>query len=459
MKMNELKALYAGILAATISTGAAAGTVTSDGPDVVIKTHSGFEAATADGNFRFQLGGRLMWDMDSADGIYNQLDNGKDSGNMEFRRARIELKGTAYKDWHYELGIDLFDGSDQENAGAGNTIDQAYIKYTGFEPAWISAGRSKTPFGLEEITSSKRISTIERSIISDFHPAAGKQQNIAVGGDLADMFTWHAALVDQEATDGTDGTKTFGYGGRVTFSPVHDDGKVLHFGLAYYDANPDVNDGARDTIFRTRMGVHTAEDGGAFRPRLRTDGTTPHALDKDETVGLEAAFVTGPFSLQGEYFQRDMRVANVATGASVVDPEAEGYYLQGTWTLTGESRSYKWKDGKFDRVKPGGRNGAWELVGRWESVELDTDVATASELEFELLTLGLNWYVNRNVTMKLNYLDAQVDGLDAANQAVIAANAAYGGNGGFDTVAGLAAGGANADEDGRAVTMRLQYDF
>ncbi len=453
----ENRVIRWGALAAPLMVAGAveAGVVTSDGPDILLKTDSGFTAETADGAFKFDLGGRIMFDLDSADGIYNQVDNGVNGEPMEFRRIRVELSGTAYRDWHYVLKTELGDTNDSENGGA-NGVDEVSIAYTGWDLATLKAGRFNSPFGLEQLTSSKWIATPERSIISDFHPAAGKQQAIQVSGDFAGMFGWQLALVDAEKFDGSDGSKEFAHAARMSFSPVHDEGSILHFALAYFDANANVGGGGtEDTVFRTRLGVHTAEDGGGagLRPRVRAD------LNHDETIGLEAAGVFGPFSLQGEYFVREMDVAG-----SALSPENKGYYLQGTWTLTGEPRSYKWKDGKFDAVKPKGKGGAWELVAKYESVESDLDVATVRDIEIELLTLGVNWYINKNVRVMLHYLDLSTDGLDTANATAIDAagyriSGAGSGVGLTNPVTDSRFLTAGSDEDGNAVSARLQYVF
>ncbi|MCB2487441.1 porin, partial [Listeria monocytogenes] len=52
----------ASALALAGSAQAFAGTVTTDGADIVIKTKGGLEGATTDKEFSFKLGGRLQAD-------------------------------------------------------------------------------------------------------------------------------------------------------------------------------------------------------------------------------------------------------------------------------------------------------------------------------------------------------------------------------------------------------------
>ncbi len=79
-------------------------------------------------------------------------------------------------------------------------------------------------------------------------------------------------------------------------------------------------------------------------------------VDHADQFGLEAAGVFGPFSVQGEYQTADFDGAN--DGASDVD--TGGYYVQASYILTGESRGYTGKAGKFDKVRPKGR-----VPGNW----------------------------------------------------------------------------------------------
>lgn len=72
----------------------------------------------------------------------------------------------------------------------------------------------------------------------------------------------------------------------------------------------------------------------------------------------------------------------------------DGFYVYGTWFLTGETRQFR--DGNFDRVKPQkpveeGGAGAFELTVRYDRLDLsETPVLAHSGNRAESLTLGLN---------------------------------------------------------------------
>ncbi len=437
------KTLYAGVASAMFAGGATAGVVTSDGADIVIKTQSGFEAATTDGQFKFKVDGRLQLDFDSFDGIYNDGDTNADAWDTEIRRARVGFSGTAYQDWHYNVVVNLV-GS---GAAAGDLLDHAYIEYTGFDFADISIGRFKPPIGLEVLTSSKWITTIERSSMFEMTSADGIAKRIGIGinGNLADQFTWAYSAFDSqfdEPDNTPTGASTEGsileHTARLTWSPIHESDQVVHLGVAH--AWRDLEGNAVTNLVDTEFGIHLAKDD------FRTDGD---AVFDDTTTIFEAAYLIGPFSLQGEFMDREVDVRNVA-GTVRSDLQIDGYYLQGAWTVTGESRSYKWKDGKFDKIKPKGEHGAIELVAKFEDYMVDFDIPAAAndEVDIKILTLGVNWYVNQAVKMSLNYVDAEADGMSTLPAA---AGTAYS-VGGMTDISGT-------EEDGKAVTARIQYVF
>ena len=143
-----------------------AGQVISNGADIKISTTGGIKAATSDGEYKFQLGGRMMWDYDSFD--YSDV-GGAEGSDSELRRGRIYVKGTIRKNWSYKLQLEF--GSTEEADGS-NTVDleDAYVVYGGL-PVQLKFGRFHRPVGLEELTSSKNISTIERAEFWYFVPS------------------------------------------------------------------------------------------------------------------------------------------------------------------------------------------------------------------------------------------------------------------------------------------------
>lgn len=422
-------------LALAVSAQAFAGTVTTDGTDLVIKTKGGLEVATTDKEFSFKLGGRLQFDAGSFDGFYTR--NGNRADESYLRRGRLELSGVAYTDWGYTFNRNFGDSGSQDD------WDELSISYTGWQPVQLTVGRMDPTFGLEEAVSSKWITAIERSAIYDLAPWVNDHLNgegIRLRTTMGGMFHGEVGAYrqDQVGIQDEDGQNNTTFVARGVFAPIVQDNQVLHFGLSA--ATREMEAGTNELI-RTRLSVRgTTEDtvngnratfGGA-----RLDGT-------DQVWGAEAAYMMGPFSIQGEYLARTAEGDEVLNGNDN-DLEASGYNVQVAYTLTGESRSYKLDGGKFDKIKPKSKQfGAWEVFYRYDDITVDETAvapsnagllgltANTAEASAQIHTVGVNWYANENVKISANYLNTSVD--DIVN--------------------------ANGDDDGDAISLRAQYAF
>jgi phosphate-selective porin OprO and OprP len=377
---------------AALSGTAVAGTVTTAGDDLIIGSKGDLSIATKEGDFSFAIDGRMMWDADYFDGVHHNASSNADPGSnafeSELRRARLAFKGTVYSDWHYK-----FQYTFNADSGGKNQLEDAYIKYTGWDIADITVGKYKFPFGLEELVSSKHISTIERSAMVEFVRAGRSQQNIQLSKGSKN-YSWAFGLYEGAADE--NGSELYNLAGRVTFAPIVADDQVVHLGAAVFKS--DIDDSVPvNTSFTQRLSVHTA-DKIALTSNLNANDHIQY--------GLEAAWMHGPFSLQSEYVSSSWE-------DDTNEVEYSGYYVQGTWTLTGESRSYKGKSGIFDKISPKGANGAVELVAKFEQGEIDDDRTGAIENGFDNITVGVNWYVNKNVRLSANYITTSLDEDDA----------------------------------------------
>ncbi|MEX6504191.1 OprO/OprP family phosphate-selective porin [Pseudomonas zhanjiangensis] len=411
----------ASALTLAVSAQAFAGTVTTDGTDIVIKTKGGLEVATTDKSFGFKLGGRLQADFDSFDGLYTA--NGNRGDEPYFRRAYIELSGVAYQDFKYALNVDFA-------ADNGNSkVDEASIAYTGFSPLTLKVGRFDPDFGLEKATSSKWITTIERSAIYDLADWVNDKSDgmgVQVSGMTAGMVYGSAGYFHREGTENedADGQSNGGFNLRGVIAPMAEPGNVLHFGLNY--AQREVED--FDGRVRSRMNVRgMTENGKNKQDRIIFAPGVAGQFDGDSAWGAEFAYAMGPFSVQSEYLVRDI---DAKSGSARGDREATGYNVQLAYTLTGEARGYKLDGAKFDAIKPTNKQtGAWELVYRYDNLQAEESGFT--DTEGKLHTLGVNWYANESVKVAANYIKAKVD--NTSN--------------------------ANGDDDGDAISLRVQYVF
>ena len=385
------------------------GMVKSKKEDITISTTGGgIKVKSSNGN-EFKIGGRLMYDYDSYDDFWD----GEDAEENEIRRSRITLSGKSGKNWSYKFTTNI----DHEDEGA--SVDTGYLKYSS-KPMYAMLGKYKRPGMLEERTSSKWISTIERSIINELSGAViGKPSfgGISVGfATKGDMPMSGVVGVYDDEVEEDDGGDVYGVGARFSIMPKLSDDSFIHAGASFYTVDYKGN----DHRMRTRMGVHTT--GRPFE-------TNSHESDDIDQFGVELAYVNGPFSLQGEFMNVESDGTDDAAcgaagtyteeteeteemfsdAANTCDIEMDGFYLQAAYTLTGETRGYKGGSGAFAAIKPKNEDGAWEVVARYEDADIDIPGRSLSA-DLERMVLGVNWYVNKNVKFMLNYVDSEVDG-------------------------------------------------
>lgn len=424
-------------LALAVSAQAFAGTVSTDGADIVIKTKGGLEVGTVDKEFSFKLGGKLQWDATSFDGLMagRQAKPFDDTFNTFIRRGEIGFEGVAYKDWGYGLRVSYDEGDSTD-------FDRAYITYSGLDFVDITVGQFGVDYGLENTTSSSWITGIERPFMYDFLNGTADAHfgvNLMHTGENYGLMV-QAANYEKKESDGND--ELFGYTLRANWAPYLNGTDVVHLGANYHSNNPDDN----SSSVRTRMGIRSDDDARiAFGSTAKTD--------KDVEWLLEAGAQFGSFRAAAEYFQR--QVSGETAGGADADVDASGYYGQVSYMIGG-ARGYKAGAGKWD--KPTDMKGTFEVFARYESNTIDADAGavptqlmsgivgvvaqnTSSDFTADAVVAGVNYFATPAIRMSLNYVDYQVDNINT-NASVTKNGKTY-----------------KVEDDGKAIVGRLQYVF
>ena len=359
-----------------------------------------------------RFGGRIQFDMNFPH-FSDEMESafGDPEDRFFFRRARLFIRGTLYKAIDFKAEYDF--------AGDEVTFTDVYIRandlpYVGN----IYAGRFKPPFGLEELTSSRFITLQERSLTDAFVP--GRELGFMFENTVFDdRATWGFAITrpdDNSSSSIDDLDLTV----RFTGVPLyHDEGKrLLHLGLAYSWRNRRNSESISfDTSPEARINTNRSFDDEQIN-NVKFVDTGDLTVSEAHTLGFEAAFVHGPFSVQGEVMGALPRgLSGDPTEDDVDDMRFWGYYAIVSYFLTGEHRAYDTGSGTFERPKVKrpffrqGGVGAWELAFRVSGIDLDdADTINDSDGGRELnLTFGVNWYPNPNTRVTMNYVTGWVD--------------------------------------------------
>jgi phosphate-selective porin OprO and OprP len=415
-------------------------------PTAVVRMSPNFRPAicSPDGLNCISITSRLHFDVGGYDYRPNTVNTAPqhlDDG-VNARRARLGVLGTFNGDWNYGLVFDFGGSSDGFGGSSGVTctggvtckvgllpggitsaIQNAYVSYVGIKGLAIEGGYMDSLFTLDEATSSNDIMFLERasSQVIASNIAAGDFRS-QVGARWWNDWFWVGAYatgptsgaIHSGSSNPPDGaTEQFGGFTRAAVQLVREKDYTLHVGggvAALFKP-------ALDRI--TNAKTLTLSD----RPEIRIDpsftilSTSSIAnVRRAQVYTVEAAASAGPLYFQGEYFWYNVdRLA--VTGLPAL--QFQGGYAQASWVITGETRSYNAGNGAYNGVTPKesfswahGGWGAWEIAGRYSVMDLNDRLGFADGIaggKQQVYTLGLNWYVNRNMRFMLDYFHGKID--------------------------------------------------
>lgn len=361
-----------------------------------VETKGKLEWSTPEGDFKWRLGGRIhadaaFYDNDtSSTGEFTGLDDG-----VDFRRARLVTEATLWRNWQLKFEYDFAD-----DGGVDAGLRDVYLRYLfGGQQPYITVGQFKEYRGLESWSSANDITFIERALPSRaFSPPDARRLGVGVSTYGQDLWTLSAGIYGKNASgediggvEIEDDPDPLAFVGRLTFSPLHTETRIVHLGAS----GSWLDSGNNLVEFRERpeaaIGAERLIDTGEFD------------VDTLTRYGVETLAIYGPFSLQGEYFlahvERDL--------PGEPDVSFPGWYVYGSWILTGESRGYDFVEGRFKNPKPKGivgkgGIGAWEIAARYSTLDLNDEGIDGGEEKN--LTVGLNWYPTPVFKFMANYV-------------------------------------------------------
>jgi phosphate-selective porin OprO/OprP len=343
----------------------------------------------------------------------NAIVNGQPLGDIQngadFRRARLAAVGDVWDNVGYMVEFDF------ASPGRPNFMD-VWLDLRDLPVGTLRVGQWRQPFGMDALTSAKELTFLERALPNAFIPF--RQIGVGLSDHNEDWRVTWAGSVFRYPVDffGGDVGDNGGYGfsGRLTWLVLEgDDNQTLHVGGNYCFADP-----SNDLLqFRNQPELFVGESTGPLPPP--TDG--PANLPPFVDTGLISANNFNLFGaeLAGSYgsFLAQSEVLAMSVYQMGGQPTANfwGAYAQLSYVLTGEVRPYNKAGGVYTRVvpnKPFGTGpcsgcGAWEIAGRWSTIDLTDQNILGNELQD--WTLGLNWYLNKYTKFQFNYIRPNLD--------------------------------------------------
>jgi phosphate-selective porin OprO/OprP len=369
---------------------------------------SGFTISSADTNFAVALHGVLQ--VDSRTFENNNHVAGIDT--ILLRRARPILSGTVFRDYDF-LFVPDFGGGTPGAVGTPTVFD-AYLNYRYSPELQLQAGKFKTPTGLEQLQADVNTSFNERSLVTDLVP--NRDLGFAVHGDLwGGVLSYTAGIFngvgDARNSNNTDFDNSREFDGRLFVLPFK--GTKLtalqNFGIG-------VAGGYGTMSVTNTIGLPNTTGGTA--PGYATDGqqqffaytNNVFATGTHWRLSPQAYYYYGPLSLLGEYAISDQQVRRTV-GANVfsADLQNTAWEITGGWVLTGEDASFAGVTPRRPFDPRNGAWGAWQLVARYAELNIDqaafpvfSNPGTSASAA-QAWSLGLNWYLNRNVRLNASY--------------------------------------------------------
>lgn len=290
----------------------------------------------------------------------------------EVRRLRGEFNGNLNPAWDYRIQYDF--APDEPEA------KDIYVRYNGIENTRFTIGNFKVFAGLEELTSSNNMTFIERGLPN----ALVTQRRMGVGFQRwSARYSFAAAIYGNESNNLDRGK---GVSARFAYRPDLGQGQLLHLG---------VNASMEDNFDDDRLRLRTRPEAHQDSHRIIDTGNLA-GVDQANKLGLEGVYVSGPFSLQGEYISKTLE------RKSASDATFDGYYAQVSYFLTDDTRAYSNSDAIFGTIVPSQESGAWEVAARISNLNLDDGAVRGGEAD--AVTLGVNYYMTRDLRFSANYV-------------------------------------------------------
>lgn len=347
----------------------------------------GFVIQGANRDFKLRLRGFLQMDAR----VFPTADGRTGIDSFLMRRVRPIISGTVGKYAEFTIHPTF----DEGRAG----LLDAFVDIRQAPQLVFRGGLFKTPFSLERIQSGQDLLFVERSLAQNLAP--NRDTGLMVHGETLKGRLAYALAVLNGAPDAGNSFGDTGRGkdfaGRIFARPfLQRKGHFLQnlglgiagtYGHRHEGFQSSFRTDARELFFQYRSGA--TYDGIASR------------------LAPQFYHYYRQFGLMGEAYLNREQIARGGVSAPLFN---RGWFLQGSYVLTGENAGFRSVVPRrpFDPAR--GHWGAFEVAARYSEVVADRDAfrlgfadPAVSARTARAWTFGLNWYLTQNLKFQLNY--------------------------------------------------------
>jgi phosphate-selective porin OprO and OprP len=350
----------------------------------------GFTLKSADGAFQLKIRGYIQLD----GRFYSGDDERPANDTFLLRRIRPNIEGTLFKIFDFRIMPDFAQGQ--------TVLFDGYLEGR-FSPAFkVRAGKFKPPVGLERLQSATDTFFAERAFPTSLVP--NRDVGVQLSGDLAGGGVNYAVGYFNGVPDGVNGGDVDAEDDKDLAARLFFTRKGLGLGIAASQGS------TTGSVTATGLPAYRTPGQQTFFS-YRTDGTF---ADGDRTrLSPQGYLYIGQFGLLTEYVQSSQEVRR---GTVVEELENEAWQVAVSWVISGGEPSFRGVNPKTVFDPTANTWGAFELVARISSLEVDdkafplfANPASAASAA-DSIGVGLNWYLNRNLKVMLDYERTEFEG-------------------------------------------------
>ncbi len=341
-------------------------------------------------------------------------DDPVDFPEWQLHRLRAGVDGELFRVIQFSIEREFSERETEEEAGRlqRSQWKDVYVEANFHRTFQVRVGKFKVPYGLDQVSGESNLDFINRSGGGDYISPGrdigvmahgrffGRRLNYSFGGFEKDGDNSRSRRV-------VGGDRT--YAARVTVQPFKNDSAYGEAEIGGSFATTEVSD---ESLLPNGLRGRTVISEYTFFDPVFVKGTR-------RRYGVDLDWARGPFGARAEYMLvTDQRIDQGLGDQDLPDARGRAYYVLGTWVLTGEKkvRPVEARRGGVGR----GGFGAVELAVRFDRLWFDSDKGvdppfrnSRAETIYpngdKVLTLGVNYYVNRFMKIQMSGIREHVE--------------------------------------------------